>query len=212
MQSFQETLEYVVEAFKDLPQRFRGGVEDGLEAARAAALNDGVEWDDDEVYQALLTELEGLMQARLGAGDDGGQMQPRAGSIAWYIERHHEPLVPGIPLTVLQACYQVMFLKHYRGLNEVGTDELCGLVAVGGMLNEGNLMPRCCPMLKLSLRALCLRALRALCLRAHSCIRVTPGVLLPFSCLRSADFSDLLQIFSPGEGRVGHPKCRDLQP
>lgn len=143
VQSFQATLQYLTEVIQDMPERFRGGIEDGVEMARAAAAEDGIEWNEDEVYEALMTELQGLMAAKLG--DDAiGDKKPREKTIAWYIERHHEPVAPGVDLTVLQACYFSMQLKHHHNMNETGMDKLCAFLSVGGVWPEDNLMPRCC--------------------------------------------------------------------
>lgn len=143
VQSFQATLDYVAEFFQGLPDRFRGGVDEGLELARAAAEQDGVEWNDDEVYEALMTELQGLMEEKLGGGANVGDNKPREKTIAWYIERHHEPVADGVDMTVLQACYFAMQLKHNYNMTELGMDRLCAVMSVGGMWPEDNLMPRC---------------------------------------------------------------------
>lgn len=143
VQSFQATLDYVTEVFQCLPQRYRGGVDEGLEFARVAAEQDGVEWNEEEVYEALMTELQGLIDERLGSGEENGDKKPRARTIAWYIERHHEPVAPSVDTTVLQACYFAMALKHHHNMTDAGMDKLCAGLSVGGLWPEDNLMPRC---------------------------------------------------------------------
>lgn len=119
--------------------RYRGGIEAGLADLQQAALRDGVDWSDSELYTALLTELEGLIEAKL---DPEASTQPREKTIRWYIQKHHEPLTPGLDMTVLQACYWTMYTRHYGGLNERVMNQLCGVIAIGGLLSKDNLMPR----------------------------------------------------------------------
>ena len=143
MQSYSAKFDYIKDLVDANFERFRGGVEEGLEAFRLHALRDGVEWNEDDVYETLMSELEGLIEAKLNPDADAGNKKPRKHSVAWYIERHHEPVADRSSMTVLQACYCLMYTKHYRGLNEMGMDELCGMISLGGLLQEDNIMPRC---------------------------------------------------------------------
>lgn len=143
LQTIGEKLEYIKEIAEANIDRFRGGVEAGLDSFRLQALRDGVDWDEEDVYASLMTELESLIQAKLAGNADAGDRKPRRHSVAWYIERHHEPVAAGVDMTVLQASYYVMYTKHHRGLNDMGMDEICGMIALGGLLREDNNMPKC---------------------------------------------------------------------
>lgn len=141
-QSYDAKFEYLRQLVEDNFERFRGGVEEGLEAFRLHALRDGVQWEEEDVYATLMAELEGLIEAKLNPNADADERKPRKHSVAWYIQRHHEPVANRLDMTVLQVCYCLMYTKHYRGLNELGMDELCGMISEGGLLHEDNNMPK----------------------------------------------------------------------
>lgn len=146
MQNFRRCLEYSNAFVLSDIERFRGGVDHGLAALRLAATADGVDLHekDEAMYASLMAELQDLIDRKLGVPEHatGDDIQPRKGTLAWYIQRRHEPVAPGSDLTLLQVCYSLMFTKHFRGTNDVGMEELCGLLSVGGLLPPDNIMPK----------------------------------------------------------------------
>lgn len=148
MQTFERSLEYSKDFVLSAFDRFRGGINEGIPFLRAAASADGVNLpidDEDAMFASLMVELQDLIDRKLGQPEqaDGADFVPRKGTLAWYIHHRHDPVAPGSELTLLQVCYSIMFTKHYRGTNDVGMEELCGLLAVGGLLPPENIMPKC---------------------------------------------------------------------
>lgn len=145
VQNFEHVLEYARGVVDSSVERFRGGIEHGLQAVLPAALADGIDLTEQTMYDTLMAELQELIDQKLAAlaPDDGDGRQPRKGSLAWYIRQSNEPVAPGSDLTVLQVCYALMFTKHFRGMNDVGMAEICGMMAVGGLFPLDNNMPKC---------------------------------------------------------------------
>lgn len=140
LQSLYDTLDYCEAVLTSDTGRFRGGVVDGMNQLQQAAQRDGLPWQLISTSESLMIELRSLIES---LQDPTASRPPREKSVRWYQQKQHEPIAPGVEVTVLQACYWALYTRHFRGLNERGMDDMCGVLSAGGFLPENNLMPRC---------------------------------------------------------------------
>lgn len=140
VQNLVDLLDWGTSVLSDESGRFRGGIDDGMQQLQQAAWQHGMPWSVINMSETLRVELESLIDS---LRDPAVAKPPREGSVRWFIEKQHEPIAPGASVSVLQACYWTLYIRHYRGLNERGMDELCGVMSCGGLLPPQNLMPRC---------------------------------------------------------------------
>ena len=119
-------------------------VEDG--AAFDSDCDEDSSEDEDSEDVDDIDEVDGDNDSTEGAAADTGVgdlpeyiFTARKGTVEWYIERSHLPLYSGAPMTMRDAVYALMQLKHTSGIKDKAFSTLLSIVKA--LLPPDNLLP-----------------------------------------------------------------------